>query len=67
MEETTTVEETPARIRNFIARHKVSLAVGATAVTAVVLHARIIKKHNDFLVEHDLYDEYYYSEDIDEA
>jgi hypothetical protein len=58
------VTETPVnRFKNFVARHRVALAVTATAVTCLALNQHAIRSHNEFLREHDLYNEFYTPED----
>jgi hypothetical protein len=58
-------EPVPTRIKNFVERHKVAIAVTATASVALALQIRTASKFNNYLIEKDLYDEYY--EDPDEA
>jgi hypothetical protein len=48
-----------ASAKEYVRAHKTAIAVTATATTALVLHTIVIKKHNDFLKEHDLFDTYY--------
>lgn len=62
--ETVTEETTRlTRVRSFVERHKVGIAIAATSAVALALQVRTANKFNEFLVEKDLYDEFYYSED----
>ena len=54
-----TMEKKTDSVKKFVAKHRVAIAVTATATLAAVAHIAIIKQHNDFLEEHDLLDEYY--------
>jgi hypothetical protein len=47
--------------KNFVVRNKTRILVTttATAVTLVVIQARGLKLHNEFLEEHGLTDEFY--------
>jgi hypothetical protein len=58
-------EPVPTRVKNFWNRHKVAIAVTATASAALALQIRTASKFNEYLIEKDLYDEYY--ADPDEA
>jgi hypothetical protein len=51
------------RAKNFIERHKVAIAVGATAAVTLWIHRIALKQHEEFLAEHDLLDEFYTPED----
>lgn len=57
------MEEKLDSVKNFVAKHRVSIAVGATLAVTAFAHIAIMKQHNDFLIEKDLYDEYYNFED----
>ena len=57
--ETTDNEVQTHRIKNFIERHKVAIAVTTTTVACVVVNRIALKQHDEFLREHDLYDEFY--------
>lgn len=52
-----------AHTKNFVRRHKVAIAVIATAVPLLALNKRNINATNEFLKEHDLYDEYWATEE----
>ena len=58
-ENATVIEIRPRRIRNFIEKHKVAIAVVTTAAAGVVVNRMVLKQHDEFLREHDLYDAYY--------
>jgi len=46
-------------VKNELKRHKVVIAVTATAAVCFAINRRAIKQHNEFLKEHDLYEEFY--------
>jgi hypothetical protein len=48
-----------AAAKNFVSRHRVALAVSATAIVLTAAHIRIIAQHNEFLSDHDLLDKFY--------
>lgn len=45
--------------KNFVSRHRVALAVTATAIVLTTAHVKIIAQHNDFLADHDLLNTFY--------
>lgn len=47
------------RTQQFVADHKVGLAVTATAATCVAVHVKVIKNVNDRLKELGVYEEFY--------
>lgn len=47
--------------KNFVAKHRVALAITATAVTCLAVNQRALKQHNEFLKEKGLYDEFYWT------
>lgn len=49
--------------RKFVADHKVAIAVTATALTCLALNKVALRDHDNFLKEHDLYDEFYFPQD----
>lgn len=53
----------------FVKKHKDAILITTAAVTtsAAVLMKIGLKQHDDFLKEHDLYDKFYNSEDIEVA
>jgi hypothetical protein len=57
------VQQTAAAAKKFVVRHKTAVAVVATASVCVALNRVALQQHNDFLKEHDLYDEFYASEE----
>ena len=50
-------------VKNFVHDHKVAIAVVATAIPLIALQRRNTKVLNEFLKEHNLFDEYYTPED----
>lgn len=48
-----------ATAKNFVSKHRVAIAVTLTAVLAVKLQMRTAREFNEFLKEHNLFDEYY--------
>lgn len=55
------MNEKLATVKNFVVRNqtKILVTVAAVATTATVIQQIGIKQHNDFLKEHDLYEEFY--------
>lgn len=49
--------------RNFVADHKVAIAVTVTAITCLTLNKMALKDHDNFLKQHDLFDLYYHPQD----
>lgn len=47
------------RTHQFVADHKVGLAVTATAATCITVHVKVIKNVNERLKELGVYDEFY--------
>jgi hypothetical protein len=45
--------------KNFVARHKVAIAVTATAAVCYKVHSAAISQHNEFLKEHGLFEQFY--------
>jgi len=56
------MSEKLASAKKFVAKHKVALAVTTTAVICLALNRTALAQHNDFLKEHDLYEEFYNAE-----
>jgi hypothetical protein len=54
------------RVRDYAKAHKKHLAVTSLAFMLVILQHRGIKSLNEFLVEKDLFDEYYQFEEDEE-
>lgn len=52
-----------ARAKKFVVEHKTAIAVTATAAICIAVNRVALKQHNDFLRDHDLYDEFYASEE----
>lgn len=48
-----------AAAKNFVADHKTALAVTATAAICIAINRMVLKQHDDFLREHDLYDAFH--------
>ena len=59
------IENAVASTKDFVSRHKTKLAVIATATICLALNRAALSQHNDFLKEHDLYDEFYLATDED--
>lgn len=53
------IKKIAARAGQFVEENKVTLAVVATAITCGVMHSKVIKTHNEFLKEHDLFEKFY--------
>lgn len=53
------IAQAKASVKEFVVKHKTTLAVAATATICLAANRAALKTHNDFLKEHDLYDEYY--------
>lgn len=53
------------RVEKFVQKHKVALAVGGTIIVMGAIYRVALKQHDDFLKEHDLYEEYYTPEEAD--
>lgn len=51
------------KFKNFVRRHKMSIAVAGTAGTCLYLNSIAMKQHDDFLKEKGLYEEFYSPED----
>lgn len=53
-----------AAAKNYVVRNrtKILIAVAVTSTTVAVLQGRGIKMHNEFLKEHNLFDEFYFPE-----
>lgn len=49
--------------KNFVSKHRVGIAVIATAIPLVALQQRNLRVFNEFLKEKGLYEEYYTPED----
>jgi hypothetical protein len=45
--------------QKFVSKHRVAIAVTLTAAVAVKLQMSTAKQFNEFLKEHNLFDEYY--------
>lgn len=52
-------ETTLARVKNFVNRHRVGIAVTTTAAICLVLNRVALKQHDEFLAEKGLLDEFY--------
>lgn len=57
------IKQIYTRPRNFVRRHKVGLAVTATALACFALNQAALKQHNEFLAEKGLLDEFYSPEE----
>lgn len=45
--------------KKFVVDHKVAVAVVITTVVLVSINRQALREHNDFLKEHNLYEEFY--------
>ena len=52
-----------ASSKKFVSDHKVAIAITGTALTCLALNRLALRSHDNFLKEHDLYDEFYLPED----
>ena len=62
MSESTAQKQSPVTtVKNFIVKRKtpILITVAATSVALNVLQARGISAHNEFLKQHDLYEQFY--------
>lgn len=50
--------------KNYVRRNKRTIVVGGLLTTVIILQSRGIKSLNTFLQDHDLYNEYYYNNEI---
>lgn len=57
--DTVNEETTVNPVKTFLVRHKTKIAVAATAVTCLAVNRLSHASKDEFLKEHDLYDEYY--------
>lgn len=49
--------------KNFVAKHRVGIAVTATSVFWIAVNQRAMQQHNEFLKEKGLYEEFYTPEE----
>lgn len=61
-----TVKQKAVSTKKFVAKHKVAITVVTTSSFWLWWMMTVAKQHNDFLKEHDLYDEFYKSFEDDE-
>lgn len=52
------------RAKNFVQRNKTTILVASLTGTVIVMQARGISKLNGFLTEKDLFNEYYYQNEL---
>ena len=58
------LKETAVSTKNFVKKHRVAIAIVGTTAVWTTLHYRYnVKELNEFLKEHNLFDEYYTPED----
>lgn len=50
-----------APVKNFVTKHKFALGVTAGLAAGLMLNKRNMNQVDEFLIEHDLYDEYWNS------
>lgn len=53
------VKKTVVSTKNFVVRHKTAVAVATTVLVLQACNRRALDQHNEFLKEHDLYEEFY--------
>lgn len=53
------IKRVASSTKKFVSDHRVGIAVILTTLVCVKLSNVALKEHNDFLKEHDLYDEFY--------
>lgn len=46
-------------VKKFVNNHKTGIAVATTATLCLALEMHVVRLHNDFLKEHDLFDKFY--------
>lgn len=57
------VKNTLKSTKNFVLKHRVAVAVTLTSLVWLSLQRNVAKDFNQFLKDHDLFDEYYSLED----
>jgi hypothetical protein len=63
MDEILIKEPFPTRFTNFVSRHKVAIAVTATASACLAIHRVSLRQHDEFLKEKGLLEEFYTPEE----
>lgn len=58
-----TLKSVPSRVKNFVGRHKVGVAIISTAGICLVLNRTALRQHDEFLAEKGLLDEFYSPEE----
>lgn len=58
------IKKTATSTKDFVSRHRVGLAVTATAATALWMHAKVIDNVNEFLEAKGLLEEFYFLDEI---
>ena len=53
-------EKTKTSVKNFVEEHKTAIAVATTATICLVINRIALSQHDEFLKEHDLYNEFYH-------
>jgi hypothetical protein len=53
------VKKTAVATKNFVVRHKTTVAVATTVAVMTVINKKALNQHDEFLKDHDLYDEFY--------
>lgn len=57
-------EKATASVKQFVVKHKTTIAVATTATVCLVINRVALTQHDDFLKERGLYNEFYH--DIEE-
>lgn len=57
------IKNVPIKVKNFVVRHKVGVAIAGTAVAGLVWTRLAVRQHDEFLAEKGLLDEFYSPED----
>jgi hypothetical protein len=53
------VKQTAVSTKNFVVRHKTAVAVATTVLVLQACNRKALDQHDQFLKEHDLYNEFY--------
>jgi hypothetical protein len=53
------VIKTAVATKNFVVKHKTAVAVATTVAVMTAINNKALSQHDDFLKQHDLYDEFY--------
>jgi hypothetical protein len=53
------IHQTAVSTKNFVVRHKTAVAVAATVLVLQAANRKALNQHDEFLKEHDLYEQFY--------